>query len=309
MADTFDAMMRDIGQDYQAALRHVETDAAGRRHWRDVVFAHVMGFRPLTLFVSVPPGAAPPPLVVFMHGGAWKLGHPMVTNPVYAKLDIPGSLLAAGFAVARISYRFSSEAIFPAQLHDCKAAVRFMRNHADVFGVDPDRFAAMGDSAGGHLAALVGLTGGRADLAGDVGETAGSSAVQGVIDWFGPADFLTMAQQAIAGGLRQQDDAASPESQLIGGPVQQRRAAARAAAPMSYVTGDAPPFLIQHGRLDRLVPIEQSRQLHAALRAAAADSTLIEIEGADHCFWGVDASGVMAEVTAFLDRIFSAKRR
>ena len=305
MTDPFEAMMRDIGQDYAAALTRVETDASGRRHWRDVVFAHVMGFRPLMLYISVPPASAPPPLVVFVHGGAWKLGHPMVTNPVYAELDIPGTLLAAGYAVARISYRFSGEARFPAQLHDCKAAVRFLRNRAGLFGLDPDRFAAMGDSAGGHLVALLGLTGGRRGLEGEVGDATGSSAVQAVIDWFGPTQFLTMRQQAIPGGETTQDDADSPMSMLIGGAVQETRGAAAAASPMTYVAASAPPFLIQHGTHDRLVPIAQSRVLHQALVAAGVDSTLQAVDGADHCFWGADRSRVMPEAVRFLQRIFA----
>jgi len=305
MTDTFATMMAEIAQDYDAALSRVEVDAAGVRHWRDVVFAHDLGFRPLMLYVSVPRVNAPPPLVVFIHGGGWMLGHPVVTNPIYAALDIPGALLAAGYAVARISYRLSSEAIFPAQLHDCKAAVRFLRNRAAVFGVDATRFAAMGDSAGGHLAALVGLTGGRADLEGDGGDPAGSSMVQAVVDWFGPTDFLHMSKQAIPGGQSGQDEPKSPESRLVGGPLQDTRQAALAASPISYVTGAAPPMLIQHGTLDRLVPIDQSRLLHQALLATGAESTLIEIEGADHCFWGVERSRIMPEVIRFLDRTFA----
>ena len=300
MTDPFAAMFKDIGQDYEAALSRQETDADGVRHWREVVFAHVMGFRPLTLFVSVPKAPAPPPLVIFIHGGAWKMGHPAVGSAVYAALDPIGKLLRAGFAVARISYRFSSEAIFPTQLHDCKAAVRFLRKRASVFGFDPKRLATMGDSAGGHLAALVGLTGDVAGLEGEVGETSGSSAVQAVIDWFGPAELLTMRAQALPDGMKGQDDADSPESQLVGGPIQEYRAAAMAASPLSYVSRAAPPFHIQHGTRDRLVPLGQSEVLHRTLLGAGADSTLVVIEGADHCFWGVPPEGIVERDIAFL---------
>src|SRR5271155_5849786 len=183
MTDPFAPMFQDIELDYEAALSQVETNAEGVRHWRDVVFARFRGFRPLTLYVSVPRRDSAPPLVVFIHGGAWLFGHPEVTNPVYRRIDPIGKLLRAGFAVARISYRFSGEGRFPMQLHDCKGAVRFLRNRALLFGVDAERFAAMGDSAGGHLAALLGLTGSRDDLQGEVGDTTGSSSVQAVIDW------------------------------------------------------------------------------------------------------------------------------
>jgi acetyl esterase/lipase len=300
MTDPFAALFKDIGQDYEAALSRIETDATGVRHWRDVVSAHVMGFRPLTLFVSVPKTTAPPPLVIFIHGGAWMMGHPMVSSAVYDALDPIGKLLRAGFAVARISYRFSSEGTFPTQLHDCKSAVRFLRNRAAVFGVDPHRFAAMGDSAGGHLAALVGLTGDVAGLEGDVGDATGSSAVQAVVDWFGPAELLTMREQALEDGMKGQDDPGSPESQLVGGPIQQYRAAAMAASPISYVSSAAPPFHIQHGARDRLVPLGQSELLHRTLLAAGADSTLVVIEDADHCFWGVSPDGIVERDIAFL---------
>jgi acetyl esterase/lipase len=306
MTDPFASLFKDIEQDHDAALSEVETDATGARHWRDVVFAHFRGFRPLMLYVSVPPGALPPPLVVFIHGGGWQLGHPLVTNPVYRRIDPIGKLLRAGFAVARVSYRFSGEGRFPMQLHDCKAAIRFLRNRAALFGIDPERFAAMGDSAGGHLAALVGLTGGRGDLEGEVGEAAGSSAVQAVMDWFGPAELLTMREQALPDGMRGMDLADSPESRLVGGPLRERREAAIAASPITYVSKSAPPFHIQHGSRDRLVPLGQSEALHRALLAAGAASTLVVIEGADHCFWGVDDDGIVERDIAFLRSTFGS---
>jgi acetyl esterase/lipase len=300
MTDPFADLVRDIRQDHEAALMRVETDRDGVRFWRDVVFADFRGLRPLMLYVSVPRREAPPPLVIFIHGGGWQLGHPMVTNPVYAKIDPFGKLLRAGFAVALISYRLSGEGPFPIQLHDCKAAIRFLRNRAQIFGVDSARFAAMGDSAGGHLAALIGLTGERADLEGEVGDAKGSSAVQAVVDWFGPTDLLTMREQALPDGLKGQDDADSAESRLVGGPIQQCREAARAASPVSYVSKTAPPFHIQHGTRDRLVPPAQSEVLHNALLAAGADSTLVRIEGADHCFWGVPGEGIVERDIEFL---------
>ena len=141
MRDALATLFEDIDQDYAHALNNPETDAVGVRHWRDVVFANDLGFRPLMLYASVPPVKSPPPLIVFIHGGAWRLGHPQVTNPIYRRLDFIGKFLRAGFAVAKISYRLSGEDRFPTQLHDCKAAIRFLRNHADVFGFDPNRFA------------------------------------------------------------------------------------------------------------------------------------------------------------------------
>ncbi len=159
MGDAFATLFEDIDQDYAYALNNPETDAVGVRHWRDVVFAHVLGFRPLMLYVSVPPVKSPP-LIVFIHGGAWRLGHPQVTNPIYRRLDFIGKFLRGGFAVAKISYRLSGEDRFPTQLHDCKAAIRFLRNRADVFGFRPNsdwqlrRYSAASGRC--HLAAFVG---------------------------------------------------------------------------------------------------------------------------------------------------------
>ncbi len=297
---SYEAMFKDIGMDFDEALNAPSVDGRGRTQWRDVVFAAEVGFRCLTLDVTLPKGTGPFPLVVFIHGGAWLAGDPTVSNPTYRKLDFINKILDAGFAVSRISYRFSSEGIFPMQLHDCKAAVRFLRANASKFGVDPGRFAAMGDSAGGHLASLVGLTDERPELAGDVGKAKASSSVQAVIDWFGPAELLTMQSQRIDQNWSSVDDPQSPESRLIGGAVQDHRAAAIAASPVTYAHPKAPPFLIQHGTADRLVPHAQSVAFSNALRKVGCDVTLSTIEGADHCFWGVGPEGIVEEVIEFL---------
>jgi acetyl esterase/lipase len=191
----FKKLFADIGQDYDWPRNNPEKLRDGGRFYRDVPYAAPWGFRPLLLNLSVPKGKGPHPVIVFIHGGAWAMGHPTITNPVYRKMDFLNRFHKAGFAVARIAYRLSHEAKFPTQLHDCKAAVRYLRKHAKLLGIDPKRFASFGDSAGGHLAALVGLTGHNKKLEGKVGETEGSSAVQSVVNWFGPTEFLTMAKQ------------------------------------------------------------------------------------------------------------------
>ena len=126
-------------------------------------------------------------------------------------------LLAAGYAVASINYRLSGEAIYPAQIHDAKAAVRFLRANAATYNLDPDKFGAWGASAGGNLVSLLGTTCGVAELEGDLGNNDQSSCVQAVVDWFGPIDFLKMQEQLTeAGCSASTDDASSPESTLIG---------------------------------------------------------------------------------------------
>jgi acetyl esterase/lipase len=301
MDKSYDAMFKHIGMDCDEAQNNLGVDVRGRNQWRDVVFAAEAGYRFLKLDVTLPKGRGPYPLVIFIHGGAWLAGDPTVTNPTYRKLDFINKLLDSGYAVSRISYRLSSEGIFPMQMHDCKAAVRFLRANALHFNVDPNRFAAMGDSAGGHLASMVGLTADHPELEGEVGKAKASSAVQAVVNWFGPAELLTMQSQRVDQNWSSVDDPKSPESKLIGGAVQENQIAAIAASPVNYVHSKAPPFLIQHGTADRLVPHVQSVALANRLKNAGCDVTLSSIEGADHCFWGVEPKGIVEEVITFLN--------
>jgi acetyl esterase/lipase len=297
---SFQSLFDDIGQDWAHAIHNPVLDREGRKRWHDVAFATPVGFRPLMLDLTLPKGDGPFPLVVFIHGGAWLSGHPHVSSPTYRKLDYVHQMLNAGFAVSCISYRFSSEGKFPMQLHDCKAAIRFLRNRAEIFNIDSARLAAMGDSAGGHLASMVGLTNNLIGLEGTVGDKHGSSAVNAVVNWFGPAEFLTMESQSIGRELGSKDAPDSAESRLLGATVQENRALAIAASPVTYVNGDAPPFLIQHGTADRLVAYQQSQILADALKEAGCDVTLNLIEGADHCFWGVDGAPIVQQVVSFL---------
>lgn len=303
VATDFKKLFTAIGQDYDWPLHNPENLSGGGRFYRDVPYATPWGFRPLLLNLSVPKSKGPHPTIVFIHGGAWATGHPTITNHVYRQMDFLNRFHQAGFAVARISYRFSHEAKFPTQLHDCKAAIRFLRKHAALLGIDPKRFASFGDSAGGHLATLIGLTGNTKRLEGKVGVTEGSSAVQSVVNWFGPAEFLTMAKQKRKLHDKGDSDAAdSPESILIGGPLQKNKAKARAASPVTYASRSAPPMLLQYGDKDRLVPYEQGEALYLALKAKGCDVTLQRVAGADHCFWGVDGSPIVDDVIRFLKK-------
>ena len=299
----FKAMFDDIAMDLEWPLHHPEILPDGGKFYRDIAYATVRGFRPLMLDVSTPPGVGPHPVIVFIHGGAWVAGHPAITNPIYRKLSFFRRFHAAGFAVARISYRLSAEAKFPTQLHDCKSAIRFLRSREAILGLDSNRFGVMGDSAGGHLATLVGLTGKIKRLEGKVGETKGSSAVSCVVNWFGPTDFLTMQKQKRKlKSLGNSDAADSPESLLVGGPVQRRKNEARAASPITYVHKAAPPMLLQYGDKDRLVPFEQGLALFEALKAKHCEVTLQRIAGADHCFWGVEHDHVVDDDIAFFKK-------
>jgi acetyl esterase/lipase len=210
------------------------------------------------------------PLIVWVHGGAWLEGNKNGCPAVRFTKD--------GYAVASINYRLSQHAIFPAQIQDCKAAIRWLRANADKHGIDPNRIGVWGASAGGHLVALLGTTG---DVnAFDVGPNAGvSSRVQAVCDFFGPTDFTKMSEFP---GMENHDAPDSPESKLVGGAVQENKDKVQRANPITYVTKDDPPFMIVHGDKDPTVPYNQSELLRDALVKAGVSVTLYTVQGGGH---------------------------
>jgi acetyl esterase/lipase len=228
----------------------------------------------LDLFLPEQPSDKPLPLMIWIHGGAWMAGDQASPPVLY--------LVKKGFAVASIQYRFSQDAIWPAQAYDCKAAIRFLRANAAKYNFDPDHFGVGGDSSGGHLAAFVGTSGDVKEMEGDLGNTNVSSSVQAVVDWFGPTDVTLMAQQSGPRSMIQHDAPDSPESLLLGGPVQEKCDLARTANPLTYIDKDDPPFLIMHGNNDQLVPLGQSVILAKALIDAGVEVTMKTIPGASH---------------------------
>jgi len=244
---------------------------AGTTVHRDLAYV-ANGHDRQKLDLYLPADAQRPPLVVMIHGGAFRMGSKEGENPV--------PFLAEGYAVASINYRLSGQAIFPAQIEDCKAAVRWLRAHAAQYGYDPGRFGVIGSSAGGHLAAMLGTAGSTAEF--DVGAYLdASSRVQAVVDRFGPTDFLQMdAHRLPAGQTHNTPD--SPESQLVGGNLQDNPDKARRANPITYVTRNAPPFLIIHGDNDPLVPHHQSELLVSALKKAGVPVTFYTVKGGGH---------------------------
>ncbi len=240
------------------------------------------------LDLYLPEASASLPLVVYVHGGAFRMGDKAD--------DPPLEYVAEGYALASINYRLSQHALFPAQIEDGKAAVRWLRAHAAEYGVDATRFAAGGVSAGGHLAAMLGVTGDVGDL--DVGEHLDvSSRVQAVLDYFGPTDFLQMDAHRLPHGMVH-DAPDSPESQLVGGPIQEHPDRVARANPVAYVTADDPPFLIVHGDQDPLVPHHQSVLLAEALKRASVPVTFYTVEGGGH--GGFDDPRVEELTRAFL---------
>jgi len=233
------------------------------------------------------------PVVVWVHGGGWRMG----SKSSGMKRLKP--LARRGYFCVSVEYQLSQEAIFPAQIQDCKCAIRYLRAHADQYGIDPARIGVWGPSAGGHLAALLGTSGGAKDLEGEGGWADRSSDVQAVCDWFGPTDL----------GRLTPDDPASVNAatfveQLLGGPIEEKTALAEKASPVAYISGDEPPFLIMHGDEDTLVPLEQSRLLYDALSAAGVPASLYVVKGAGH---GFGDKKTMRIVMSFFDKHLGAQ--
>jgi len=217
----------------------------------------------LDLYIPID-GDGPFPLIIWIHGGAWK----------YGSKDgcIPLPWEAKGYAVASVNYRLSQDARFPAQIKDCKTAVRWLRTHAGQYKIDRDRFIAWGDSAGGHLASLLGTAGDAAEW--EPGPPAESSRVQAVIDWYGRADLRRVCTDP---GM-----AEHPVAQLLGGSGERVAEIARKASPITYVSNDDPPFLIMHGDADQTVPVQQSVAFAEALKKMDVPVTLVILQGVDH---------------------------
>ncbi|MCW4386226.1 family 1 glycosylhydrolase [Salinibacterium sp. SYSU T00001] len=284
----------------------------GATVWEGVDYSLPEGYRTLTMDVYVPaPRAEPVACVVWIHGGAWLSGdrrYPPVAWPEGALFQ---KIVDAGMAVATIDYRHSREAAFPAQLHDAKAAVRYLRGFAQRFGIDPERIGVWGESAGGHLASLLALVDDPA-LEGGEGLTGPSSHLSAAVSWYGVADVTTMPKMAdsppsLPPGVElppgvdlSEPFSAEPIDVLLADsplPEADRR---RLVSPVAHVRRDAPPFLLVHGQADGLVPAEQSQQLADALRAAGAEAELTFVPGADHVFMGADPLPLMDEAIAFL---------
>jgi acetyl esterase/lipase len=231
----------------------------------------------LDIYYPEKPAERPQPLLIWLHGGGWSAG---------SKTQVPYlSQLRRGYIVASIEYRFSQKALFPAQIQDCQAAIRWLRANARKYNIDPARVGVGGASAGGHLAALVGTSGGKKAFPLIGGNEDQSDRVQAVCDIFGPADFWTVIKQAeedknVKNIFKWNDG--DPYSKLIGAKLGQDRAKCDAVSPTHYVGKESPPFLILHGDRDALVPFAQSVELADLLARAGVPVTLQRLPGAGH---------------------------
>jgi acetyl esterase/lipase len=284
--------------------------AAGRTRVRaGVRYAARPGFRPLELDLWLPPESPDPvPAVLFLHGGGWRMGSRHLAGPAFEGAEpTPFELMAqAGLAVASADYRLSGEARWPAPLHDAKAAVRWLRARAGELGLDGQQIAAWGESAGGHLAELVGLTGDDPSLEGDLGVTGPSSRVSAVVAWYAPSDLRAMASDTGTDPM----DPDTREAGLLGAAPPAVPDAAAQASPVTHVSPGAPPFLLLHGSADRLVPCAQSERLHRALRQAGASSELTLYDDADHMWAGPPGTAQRAleqTIAALSQRLLSPR--
>lgn len=247
---------------------------------RDVEYGRA-GDRSLKLDIYQPakPSAEKLPVIVWIHGGGWRNGNKSSGGRLRSFVG------TGNYVGVSVGYRLSGEALWPAQIHDCKAAIRWIRANAKKYGIDPERIGLWGSSAGGHLVSLLGTSADIKELAGNNGSPDASSRVKCVVDFCGPTELTVFQHMRL--------------DQLFGKPAEERKAEAKAASPATYVSQDDPPFLIIHGTNDRTVPISQAELFHDKLKKAQVDVTFVKIEGGGH---GIGGPEVMNRVRAFFEK-------
>ena len=232
----------------------------------------------LDLYQPAKPAAEKLPVIVWIHGGGWRGGNKSSGSNLVRFVE------TGNYVGVSVGYRLSGEAVWPAQIHDCKAAIRWVRANAEEYGIDPDRIGLWGSSAGGHLVSLLGTSSDIKALDGDNGSPGVSSRVACVVDYCGPSQMTVFKHPAVM--------------QLFGSP-EAHKAHSEAASPAAHVTKDDPPILIVHGTKDGTVPISQAELFHEKLNKAGVDVTFIKIEGGGH---GIGGNEITDRVTAFFEK-------
>lgn len=275
-----------------------------------LTFAAPIGYRNLQLDLHVPHGAsadAPVPVVLWIHGGAWMFGGRELLPPNWPIGSVDQLLIDAGIAVATMDYRHAREAAFPAQLHDAKAAIRYLRAYADDLGLDAGRIAVWGESAGGHLAALCATVSGDPELEGTIGVPTGVSSVAAAVCFYPVTDVPSMPSQdnlpePVKRFMLEQfgEILPPPIDELLNGSRYDREEGMRVVSPTHHVTSDAPPFLFIHGEADRGVPPQQTTVLADLLVEAGVPVEVVMVPGAGHVFDDVDPMPQLERAVAFL---------
>ena len=252
----------------------------------------------LDIYMPETPADRPLPLIVHIHGGGW-MGGNKFPCPVVA-------MVARGYVVASVEYRFSQKALFPAQIQDCQAAIRWLRANSGRYGIEPKRVGVVGGSAGGHLSALVGTAGGTGAFPAIGGNTDQSDRVQAVCDIYGPTNFGSVVRQAAEDrnvkNIFTFNSPGDPYSRLIGTSLDGDAAKTDAVSPVHYVSDESPPTLILHGTHDALVPYAQSEEFTAALRAHRVPVWLQTLPGSGHGGPAFGKPAIVALSIAFFDR-------
>ncbi|MCX7917045.1 MAG: alpha/beta hydrolase [bacterium] len=238
---------------------------------KDVVYGEVDGVKLYLDIIKPKEISSKMPVIVFVHGGGWKSGDKQ--GGTYRLIPFAQK----GYFCVSINYRLSNVAKFPAQIEDCKCAIRFLRANAEKYNIDPDKIGAWGPSAGGHLVALLGTTGNTKEFDGKGGWEGYSSKVNAVCDWFGPSDFLTGIEKS-----EKQGSAYMVIGELLGGVIENIKEKAKKASPVYYVNKECPPFLIMHGDKDNVVPYIQSQILYEKLKENNVPVTLVKIKDGGH---------------------------
>jgi acetyl esterase/lipase len=237
-----------------------------------------------------------PPLVVWIHGGGWRAGSK--NKPPILKIT------QQGYALASISYRFSDKAIFPAQIHDCKAAIRWLRANAERFGYDSQSIAVAGSSAGGHLALLLGTSGDVAELEGAVGDNLNqSSRVQAVIDYFGPSDFVLRGKTQPERAYTNKSGSFAMLGGVAGNHLDLKTE--QFASPAYYVSADDPPLLVFHGKIDKTVLLDQSQHIIQRYDSEGLGAKLVVLETAGHGGKQFFQDEHLSRAITFLDETFA----
>ena len=267
---------------------------------RDIVYAS-NGERKMLLDVYRPKSDKPLPLVIWIHGGAWDWGSKDRSNPIV-------EMVGRGYAVSGINYTKSREEIFPAVINDCRAAVSFLRFNAKRFNLDPNRFGAAGESAGGHLTALLATVGDTKEFMKHPITKKASSALQAASPWSGPTDFLKLNDFKCTQNYANKRSA---PSRLVGAPIKTVPEKCKQANPITYISKADPPCFIVHGDKDFVVPLNQSELLHAALKKAGIPSTLYIPKGGNHGFSKGETpkKKIVEKVMDFFDSQFKKKKK
>lgn len=268
------------------------------RKWLDISYAKQSNHQKLDIYLPEK-GQGPFPVIMAIHGGAFAFGD---KSDEQICPELNG--IERGYAVVAVNYRLSGEAKFPKAIHDLKAAIRWIRANSKEYLLNPDKITAWGNSAGGNYAAMLGASDKAKELEDlTMGNSEQLSNVQAVVDWYGPIDFIKMDENLAKNGLEPQDHSEedSPESRYLGRKITEIPELVKKANPITYITKSVPPYFIQHGSMDHIVPIQQSMLLFNKLQEVVEDKDKITFD----ILQGVDHEGIKFKTPENIEKVFT----